>query len=176
MRGFNRAIIAGNLTRDPDLRYTVNRRAVLSFTVAVNYRYKNNNGEYQDGADYIPVVVWGPQAESLGKFLKKGSPVLVEGQIRTRSYEAKDGSGKRYVTELIAGNVVMLGSREKNNNSDDLQNNDFPSMDDLNFTGNDGDNFGSLNEGGFNEPKANSVNSKFDQVPPNNDPETDIPF
>ena len=120
--------------------------------------------------------MWGQQAESLSKYIKKGSPVLVEGSIRTSTYEAKNGSGKRFSIDINAASVIMLGSREKNNNSDDLQNNDFPSMDDLNFTGNDGDNFGSLNEGGFNEPKANSVNSKFDQVPPNNDPETDIPF
>ena len=99
MRGFNRAIIAGNLTRDPEVRYTVNKRAYARFTVAVNNRYKDANGEYQDSTDYISVVAWGATAETCGKYLKKGSPVLIEGRIRTGSYDAKDGS-KRYTTEV----------------------------------------------------------------------------
>ena len=111
MNGLNRAIIAGNLARDPDVRYTVNKKAYTRFTVAVNYRYKDANGEYKDSADYIPVIVWGAQAESCGKYLKKGSPVLVEGRIQTGSYDAKDGT-KRYTTDLLADKVIFLGSRE----------------------------------------------------------------
>lgn len=117
MRGFNRAIIAGNLTRDPEVRYTVNKRAYARMGVAVNYRYKNANGEYQEGTDYINVVAWGALAETCGKYLKKGSPVLFEGRISTGSYDAKDGSGKRYTTEIMADNMVMLGSREQGGGS-----------------------------------------------------------
>lgn len=113
MRGYNRAIIAGNLTRDPELRYTVNKRAYARMGVAVNYRYKNASGEYQEGTDYINVIAWGTLAETCGKYLKKGSPVLFEGRIRTGSYDAKDGSGKRYTTEIWADNMVMLSSREQ---------------------------------------------------------------
>ncbi len=112
MRGFNRAIIAGNLTRDPELRYTVNKRAYAKMGVAVNYRYKDANGEYQEGTDYINLVAWGTLAETCGKYLKKGSPALFEGRIRTGSYEAKDGSGKRYTTEIWVDNMVMLNSRD----------------------------------------------------------------
>ena len=112
MRGFNRAIIAGNLTRDPEVRYTVNKRAYARFTVAVNNRYKDANGEYQDSTDYISVVAWGATAETCGKYLKKGSPVLIEGRIKTGSYDAKDGTGKRYTTEIYMDNMIMLGSRE----------------------------------------------------------------
>ena len=112
MRGFNRAIIAGNLARDPDVRRTVNKKAYARFTVAVNNRYKDANGEYQDTADYIAVVAWGNLAEIAEKYLKKGSPVLIEGRIRTGSYDAKDGSGKRYTTEIYVDNMIMLGSRE----------------------------------------------------------------
>ena len=112
MRGFNRAIIAGNLTRDPEVRYTVNKKAYAIFAVAVNNTWKNANGEVQENTDYINVVAWGAQAETCGKYLKKGSPVLVEGRIRTGSYDAKDGSGKRYTTEINADNMIMLGSRE----------------------------------------------------------------
>ena len=113
MRGLNRAIIAGNLARDPDVRYTVNKRAWARLVVAVSNRYKDQNGEYQEITDYIDVVAWGSLGETCGKYLKKGSPVLIEGRIRTRSYDAKDGSGKRYVTEINADNMIMLGSREQ---------------------------------------------------------------
>ena len=117
MRGFNRAIIAGNLTKDPDLRYTVNKKAYARFGVAVNNKWKNSNGELQESTEYINVVVWGPMSENCGKYLKKGSPVLVEGRIQSSSYEAKDGSGKRYMTEVNADNVVFLGSREQSGSS-----------------------------------------------------------
>ena len=117
MRGFNRAIIAGNLTRDPEVRYTVNKRAYARFTVAVNNRYKDANGEYQESADYINVVAWGNWAETCGKYLKKGSPVLIEGRIQTGSYDAKDGSGKRYTTEINMSSMIMLSSREGGDNS-----------------------------------------------------------
>ena len=113
MRGFNRAIIAGNLARDPDVRYTVNKKAYARFTVAVGNRWRNANGEMQESTDYISVVAWGNIAENAGKYLKKGSPVLVEGRIRTGSYDAKDGSGKRYTTDIYVDNLIMLGSREQ---------------------------------------------------------------
>ena len=112
MRGFNRAIIAGNLARDPDVRHTVNKITYARFTVAVNSRYRDSNGEYQETADYISVVAWRNLAEIAEKYLKKGSPVLIEGRIRTGSYDAKDGSGKRYTTEIYVDNMIMLGSRE----------------------------------------------------------------
>lgn len=110
MRGLNKVIVAGNLARDPDVRYSVDKRARARFSVAVNYRYKDNNGEYKDGVDYVPVIVWGAMADNCGKFLKKGSPVLIEGRVQTSSYDAKDGSGKRYSTEVNADNVIFLGS------------------------------------------------------------------
>ncbi len=110
MRGFNRAIIAGNLTKDPEVRYTVNKKAFARFTLAVNNRFKNANGEIQDSTDYISVVAWNATAEICGKYLRKGSPVLIEGRIRTGSYDAKDGSGKRYTTEVWVDNMIMLGA------------------------------------------------------------------
>ena len=112
MKGFNRVIIAGNLTKDPEVRYTVNKKAYARFGVAVNNRYKDANGEFQDSTDYINVIAWGNWAETVGKYLKKGSPVLIEGRIQTSSYDAKDGSGKRYTTEINMSNMIMLGSRE----------------------------------------------------------------
>ena len=110
-RGFNKVVLMGNLARDPEIRYTVDKRAWVRFTVAVGYSWKNKNGEIQNETDFIPVVVWGPMAENCARYLKKGSGVLVEGRIKVRSYEAKDGSGKRYATEVMADNVLFVGSK-----------------------------------------------------------------
>jgi single-strand DNA-binding protein len=101
----------GNLTRDPDLRYTVDKRAWIRFTVAISFGWKNKNGEYQDGVDFIPVSAWGPLAEKCGRYLKKGSSVLVEGKIKVRSYEAKDGSGRKYATDVAADDVMFVGPK-----------------------------------------------------------------
>lgn len=113
-RGFNKVIIMGNLTRDPDLRYTSADKAHARFSVAVNRVWKDRDGNVQEQADFIPVVVWGPLAENCERYLSKGRPVLVEGQIRTRSYE-KDGQ-KRYVTEVRGDNVVFLGGGDGQRN------------------------------------------------------------
>ena len=110
MRGYNRAIIMGNLARDPEIRYTASQRAVASFSVAVNRSWKDQNGEIREEVTFIPVVVWGKSAEFCERYLKKGSGVLVEGRISVRSYEAKTGE-KRYVTEIVADNIQFAGGR-----------------------------------------------------------------
>ena len=112
-RGFNKVILMGNLARDPEIRYSVDKRAMARFAVAVNNTWKDRNGELQESVDFIPVVVWGPSAENCERYLKKGSPVLVEGRIQVRSYEAKDGSGKRYATDVVASGVTFLGSKRQ---------------------------------------------------------------
>jgi single-strand DNA-binding protein len=101
------------------------------FAVAVNNTWKDRNGELQESVDFIPVVVWGPSAENCERYLKKGSPVLVEGRIQVRSYEAKDGTGKRYSTDVIASGVTFLGSKSENSDRSgssgpDAQYEDFP--------------------------------------------------
>ncbi len=101
----NKAILVGNLTRDPELKTTPSGVSVCTFTIAVNRRFTSADGERH--ADFIPIVVWRVQAENCGKYLKKGSKVAVCGMIQTRSYEANDG-GKRYVTEIVADEVQFL--------------------------------------------------------------------
>lgn len=114
MRGINRVIVAGNLTRDPDVRATVNKNSYARFGVAVNSVRRNANGEFQETTEYVNIVVWGSQAENCGKFLKKGSPILIEGRLSTSTYEARDGSGKRTSTEVVAESVSFLGSGQQN--------------------------------------------------------------
>ncbi len=114
MRGFNRVIIAGNLTRDPDVRSTVNKNTFARFAVAINSTRRNANGEVQETTEYVNVVVWGAQAENCGKYLRKGSPILIEGRITTSTYEAKDGSGKRTSTDVTADVVYFLSGGQQN--------------------------------------------------------------
>ena len=116
----NKVVLIGRLTKDPELRYTPgSNAAVTSLTLAVD-RYNPKTG--QNEADFIPVVIWGKQAESTANYMHKGGQVAISGRIQTRSYDAKDGS-KRYVTEVIAdqfGGVQFLGSKgnhSSNNNS-----------------------------------------------------------
>lgn len=121
-RGFNKAIIVGNLARDPQLRYTASKSAVASFSVAVNRSWKGKNGEIQEAVDFIPIVVWGPQAENCERYLRKGSAVLVEGRIQVRSYDDKTGN-KRYVTEIVSENIQFLsgGRRDEGSSSQGYQ-------------------------------------------------------
>ncbi|MDY4032690.1 MAG: single-stranded DNA-binding protein [Pyramidobacter sp.] len=116
MRGYNRAIIMGNVARDPEIRYTATQRAVASFSVAVNRSWKDQNGEMREEVCFIPVVVWGKGAEICERYLKKGGGVLVEGRINVRSYEAKTGE-KRYVTEIVADNFQFVGGRRDDGGS-----------------------------------------------------------
>ena len=108
----NKVILAGRLTRDPEVRYTQSGKAVASFTLAVDRRFGRKNAEAngQPTADFIPIVVWERLAEGCGNNLIKGSQVLVEGRMQVRSYDAQDGS-KRYVTEVVANEVEFMGSR-----------------------------------------------------------------
>jgi single-strand DNA-binding protein len=132
----NKAIIIGNLTREPEKRGTPSGISLCTFTVAVSRRFANQQGERL--ADFIPVVTWRGLADNCANYLHKGSKVAVLGEIRTRSYDAQDGS-KRYVTEIQADEVQFLDrppqSQSQNQGgapqeyvSDPLP--DFSSMDD----------------------------------------------
>ncbi|MDP2891669.1 MAG: single-stranded DNA-binding protein [Bacillota bacterium] len=101
----NKIFIIGNLTKDPEVRATGSGISVCTFTVAVQRRFQNAQGERQ--ADFIPVVCWRGLADNCGKYLHKGSKVGVIGSVQTRSYDAADGS-KRYVTEVVADEVEFL--------------------------------------------------------------------
>lgn len=109
----NKAIIIGNLTRDPEIKALPSGVKVASFSVATNRVWKDKNGVKQENVDYHNVVFFGRQAEICGQYLKKGSSVLVEGRMQTRSWD--DASGvKKYRTEII-GERVQLGPRKEGN-------------------------------------------------------------
>lgn len=172
MRGFNRAIIAGNLTRDPEVRYTVNKKAFARFGVAVNSSWKNVNGEVQETTDYINIVVWGAQAENCGKFLKKGRAVLIEGRIKTGSYDAKDGSGKKYTTEVWADNVNFLSSGQQGSGNYSDNSSGYNSQ--SSYVPGDEDFGRSISESGFSGEISQGLTNNNDI--PDGINETDIPF
>ena len=110
MSGLNQVVLIGNLTRDPELRYTPDGTPVTSFTVAVNRPFVNRQGERE--ADFVPIVVWRKRAETCSEYLMKGSQVAVEGRLQVRNYEDKDGI-RKWVTEVVARRVDFLQRLKK---------------------------------------------------------------
>jgi len=98
----NKAIIIGNLTRDPELRSLPSGVKVCSFSIATNRVWKDKNGARQESTDYHNVVTFGRSAETVAQYMKKGSSILVEGRIQTRSWEDKNSGEKKYRTEIVA--------------------------------------------------------------------------
>jgi len=104
----NSVTIVGRLTRDPEVRVTGKGQAVCNIDIAVNRRYKDaSSGEWKDDTSFIPVVVWGESANRCGERLKKGLPVHVEGRLRSRNWETKEGQ-KRTTLEVVAKRVQFL--------------------------------------------------------------------
>ena len=110
----NKAILIGNLTKDPEVRTTPGGATVCTFTIAVNRRYQNQSGERV--ADFLNIVAWRQLGELCGKYLAKGRKVSVIGEIQTRSYDAKDGT-KRYITEIVADEVEFLTPKGQDSGS-----------------------------------------------------------
>ena len=108
----NKVLLIGNLTRDPELRYVPSGTAVATFDLAINRTYNTQTGEKKEETSFIRIVVWARRAEVCAEYLAKGSPVLVEGRMRSRSWEAKDGQ-KRSTIEVVANNVQFLRGAQK---------------------------------------------------------------
>lgn len=105
----NKAILMGRLTRDPELKKTTNQISVATFSIAVDRKYKNQNGEKQ--TDFFNCVAWRNTAEFIAKYFHKGSKILVTGEIQNRSHDDKDGV-KRYVTEIIVDDGEFCESKQ----------------------------------------------------------------
>lgn len=110
-RSLNKVMLIGNLTRDPELRYTPQGTAVVTFSVATNRQWKTESGEMKDNAEFHRVVAWDKLAEICGKMLKKGIRVYVEGRLQTRSWQAQDGAQKS-TTEIVISDMIVLDSRK----------------------------------------------------------------
>lgn len=127
MASFNKVVLLGNLTRDPDLRYIPNGTAVASFGLAVNRRYRQEEA-WHDEVCYVDIVTFGRQAETVGEYLSKGDLALIEGRLQWRSWETEDGP-RRSKHEVVATNVQFMprGSRGPTREADQTTRPDGPS-------------------------------------------------
>lgn len=110
-KSVNKVILIGNLGKDPEVKYTPQGTPVAKLTIATNERYKDKDGQWQDRTEWHNVVLWQRLAEIAGEYLKKGGKVYIEGRLQTRSWEDKQTNQKRYMTEVVANDLVLLGGR-----------------------------------------------------------------
>ena len=135
----NKVIFTGNLARDPEVRYTQSGKAVATFSLAVNRSWKKANDSSQPNTDFFNIVAWDKTAEFCSKYLAKGTRILLEGRLQTRTYEAQDGS-KRYVTEVVANEIEFAGAKRQNGGEEGYHNESSPpksSTDSNSYSSND---------------------------------------
>lgn len=111
MASVNKVILLGNLGRDPETRYSPDNAAITNVSIATTRRYKDSSGQQQEETEWHRVVFFGRLAEIAGEYLRKGRPVYVEGRLRTRKWQDKEGNDK-YSTEIVAENMQLLGGRD----------------------------------------------------------------
>ena len=111
MSSINKVILIGRLGKDPEVKYTPSGTPVAKITLATNERFKDKNGEWQDRTEWHNVVLWQRLAEIAGEYLKKGGKVYIEGRLQTRSWDDKNTNQKKYMTEVVAQDLVLLGGR-----------------------------------------------------------------
>lgn len=161
----NKVILVGNLGKDPEVRYTPSGTAVASFSLATTERYKDKDGKAQEKTEWHNIIAWRQLAEICGKYLHKGKQVFIEGKIQTRSYDDRDGN-KRYVTEIVADQMQMLGTAGSGENQNSG-----------NRAGNrpqNGGNHSQGNNGNRPAPASSQAPAYDDNMPFN--PDDDIPF
>lgn len=117
MRGFSKAIIAGNVVRDPEMRTTASGSQVCSFALAVNRSFKDSSGNQQDQVSYLDCVAWGKSAEIICQYTHKGSSLLVSGRLEQRSWEDKASGQRRSRVEIIVEDFSFIGSNNGGGNS-----------------------------------------------------------
>jgi single-strand DNA-binding protein len=155
-KSVNKVILLGNLGKDPEVKYTPSGTPVAKFTIATNERFKDKEGQWQDRTEWHNITAWARTAEIAGEYLKKGSKVYIEGSLRTHSWDDKQTGQKKYMTEIVVNDLVLLGGRGE----------------------------GAGESGGFSRGSAAGGNS-FDQQTPEHEPapamstpisDEDIPF
>ncbi len=110
-KSVNKVILIGNLGKDPEVKYTPSGTPVAKITLATNERFKDKSGEWQDRTEWHNVVLWQRLAEIAGEYLKKGGKVYIEGRLQTRSWDDKTSGQKKYMTEVVASDLILLGGR-----------------------------------------------------------------
>src|SRR5579872_4712450 len=117
-KSVNKVILIGNLGKDPEVKYTPSGVAVAKFSIATNERYKDKGGEWQDRTEWHNLVAWQRTAEIVGEYVKKGSKVYIEGRLQTSSWDDKETGQKKYKTEIVAQELVLLDRRGEGGESE----------------------------------------------------------
>lgn len=117
MRGFSKAIVAGNLTRDPEMRATPNGAQACNFTIAVNRSFRGGDGEQQEQTSFIDCVAWGRSGETIAQYVKKGAGLIVSGRIEQRSWEDKTTGQKRSRVEIVVDDFSFVGGNDNGGGS-----------------------------------------------------------
>jgi single-strand DNA-binding protein len=120
-KGINKAILVGNLGKDPDVKYTASGIPVAKFSLATNERFKDKSGEWQERVEWHNVVAWQGLAEIAGEYLSKGSRVYIEGKLQTSNWEDRQSGEKKFRTEIVARELVLLGGGNGNGSSASAQ-------------------------------------------------------
>lgn len=110
-KSLNKVMLIGNLGKDPEVKYTPSGTPVAKLTLATNERFKDKDGQWADRTEWHNIVLWQRLAEIAGEYLKKGSKVYIEGRLQTRSWDDKQTNQKRYMTEVVASDLLLLGGR-----------------------------------------------------------------
>ena len=125
MASLNKVMIIGNLGADPEMRFTPGGDGVTSFRVACSHNYSNKDGEKKQETEWFSIVTWGKLAELCNQYLSKGKKIYVEGRLKTRSWEDKEGN-KRYTTEVIANQVIFLDKMESREETESEASEELP--------------------------------------------------
>ncbi|HEY2392519.1 MAG TPA: single-stranded DNA-binding protein [Candidatus Angelobacter sp.] len=117
-KSVNKVILVGNLGKDPEVKFTPSGVPVAKFSLATNERFKDKGGEWQDRTEWHNIVAWQRLAEIIGEYVKKGSKIYIEGRLQTSSWEDKQSGEKKYRTEVVASDLVLLGGRGEGGGGD----------------------------------------------------------
>lgn len=117
-KSVNKVILVGNVGKDPEVKYAPSGVAVAKFSLATNEKFKDKSGEWQDRTEWHNVVAWQRLAEIVGEYVRKGTKLYVEGKLQTSSWEDRNSGDKKYRTEIVARDIVLLGSPETEGDRD----------------------------------------------------------
>ena len=112
-KSLNKVQLIGNLGKDPEVKYTPSGTPVAKIAIATNERFKDKDGQWQDRTEWHNVVLWQRLAEIAGEYLKKGGKVYIEGRLQTRSWDDKQTNQKKYMTEVVASDLILLSGRSE---------------------------------------------------------------
>ena len=121
-KSVNKVILVGNVGKDPEVKYTPSGTPVAKFSLATNEKYKDRSDEWQERTEWHNIVAWQRLAEIVGEYVKKGAKLYIEGKLQTSSWEDRESGTKKYRTEIVARDLVLLGSHENGGGGDDRSN------------------------------------------------------